>query len=379
MGRSIRRTLFLVQKELIELRRDPRLFGIVIIAPVLQLTLLGYAATTDIWDVPVVVADGDRTQASRELIAQFEGSPYFSIAAVVTTNAETGPYLERGLGWMAVSIPAGYGRVVASGDGGLVQIIADGTDASSTTVAMGYAVNLLATYNDRLMRERGAGRVVSAATVSVDPAVRVWYNPELDSRDFMIPGVLALLLLIITSNLTSMAIVREREQGTYEQLSVTPLQRSELVVGKVLPYAVIGLFDVLLVVAVAVFWFEVPFRGSLPLLIGLSIVYLMTTLGLGLFVSTISHTQQQAMMTTVFFFLLPMMFLSGFVFPIENMPSAIQYTTYLIPLRYYLVIVRDIFLKGAGLETFWPEAVALATWGLAILGLAIARSHKRLD
>ncbi len=375
----IRRTLFLVRKELIELRRDPRLFGIVIIAPILQLTVLGYAATTDIWDVPVVVADGDRSPASRELVAQFEGSPYFSIAGVVTTTAEIDPYLDRGLGWMALSIPAGYGRAVASGEGAMVQVVADGTDASSTTVAMGYAVSLLAAYNERLALERGAARPASVAAVSVEPVIRVWYNPQLDSRDFMIPGVLALLLLIITSNLTSMAIVREREQGTYEQLSVTPLQRSELVVGKVLPYAIIGLVDVLLVVAVAVFWFEVPFRGSLALLIGLSIVYLMTTLGLGLFVSTVSQTQQQAMMTTVFFFLLPMMFLSGFVFPIENMPQVIQYTTYLIPLRYYLVIVRDIFLKGVGLETFWPEAVSLAVWGLGILALAMARSHKRLD
>jgi ABC-2 type transport system permease protein len=176
-----------------------------------------------------------------------------------------------------------------------------------------------------------------------------------------------------------MAIVRERERGTYEQLSVTPLGRWELVVGKLLPFAVIGLLDVLLVVAVSVFWFEVPFRGSLLQLVGLSAVYLMTTLGLGLFVSTVSSTQQQAMMTTVFFFLIPMIFLSGFVFPIENMPQAIQHITYLVPLRYYLVIVRGIFLKGVGLETFWPDALALAGWGLAILGLAVARSRKRLD
>jgi len=376
MGRGIRRTLFLIQKELIELRRDPRLLGIVIVAPILQLTVLGYAATTDIWDVPVVVADADRSPASRELIAQFDGSPYFSIVDVVSTNAEIDPYLERGLGWMALAIPAGYGRDRASRGGATVQIVADGTDASSTTVALSYAANLIAGYAERVARERESAPPVAA---SVDPVIRVWYNPQLDSRDFMIPGVLALLLLIITSNLTSMAIVREREQGTYEQLIVTPLLRWELVVGKVLPYAVIGLLDVLLVVAVAVFWFEVPFRGSLPLLVALSIVYLMTTLGLGLFVSTISQTQQQAMMTTVFFFLLPMMFLSGFVFPIENMPQVIQYTTYLIPLRYYLVIVRDIFLKGVGIETFWPEALALAAWGLAILSLAVARSRKRLD
>lgn len=377
MGKGIRRTLFLIQKELIELRRDPRLLGIVIVAPILQLTVLGYAATTDIWNVPVVVADGDRSAASRELVARFDGSPYFSIVDVVTSVGEIDPYLETGLGWMALSIPPGYGRQVESGTGAVVQVVADGTDASSTTVALSYATNLVAGYAEELVRRRPGA--TAAVRAPVDAQIRVWYNPQLDSRHFMIPGVLALLLLIVTASLTSMAIVRERERGTYEQLSVTPLGRWELVVGKLLPFAVIGLLDVLLVVAVSVFWFEVPFRGSLLQLVGLSAVYLMTTLGLGLFVSTVSSTQQQAMMTTVFFFLIPMIFLSGFVFPIENMPQAIQHITYLVPLRYYLVIVRGIFLKGVGLETFWPDALALAGWGLAILGLAVARSRKRLD
>lgn len=373
----MRRTLILIQKELIELRRNPVLLRLVIVAPIVQLTMLGYAATTDIWDVPVVVADGDRSPASYDLIARFDGSPYFSIVDVVTSVEEIDPFLERGLGWMALSIPPGYGRQVGAGSGATVQVVADGSDASSTTVALSYAVTLVAGYAEELLRARS--RIGPVARAPVEATIRVWFNPELDSRDFMIPGVLALLLLVVTANLASMAIVSERERGTYEQLSVTPLGRWELIVGKLLPFAIIGLFDVLLVVAVSVFWFEVPFRGSFPLLVGLSMVYLMTTLGLGLFVSTISHTQQQAMMTTVFFFLIPMVFLSGFVFPIENMPQWIQYATYLIPLRYYLVIVRAIFLKGVGLETFWPEALALAGWGIAILGLAAARSRKRLD
>jgi ABC-2 type transport system permease protein len=194
----------------------------------------------------------------------------------------------------------------------------------------------------------------------------------------MIPGVIALLLLVVTTNLSSMGIVREKEIGTLEQLNVTPLSRSELIVGKLLPYALIGMVEVGLVISVAIFWFEVPMRGSVLLLLAMSAVYLLTTLGLGLFVSTISATQQQAMMTTTFFFLIPMVYLSGFVFPIENMPVAIQWLTYVIPLRYFLVIVRGIFLKGVGLETFWPEALALAGWGVAILALAIVRSSKRL-
>jgi ABC-2 type transport system permease protein len=196
---------------------------------------------------------------------------------------------------------------------------------------------------------------------------------------FIIPGVLALLLLVVTTNLSSMAIVREKELGTLEQLNVTPLARWELIVGKLLPYALIGALDVLLVVGVAIFWFEVPLRGSLVLLISMCLVYLLTTLGLGLFVSTISKTQQQAMMTSSFFFMIPMVFLSGFIFPIENMPPVVQQVTLLIPLRYFLVIVRGIFLKGVGLETLWPQALALAGWGLAILMLATLRSSKRLS
>ena len=209
--------------------------------------------------------------------------------------------------------------------------------------------------------------------------MRVWFNPQLESRHFMIPGVLALVLLVVTANLAAMAIVREKEVGTLEQLNVTPLRRWELIAGKLLPYGLIGMVDVLLVVAVAVFWFEVPLRGSFALLFGLSMIYVLCTLGLGLFVSTISETQQQAMMTAVFFFLMPMIYLSGFIFPIENMPAVIQRVTYLIPLRYFLVIVRGIFLKGIGMEVLWPQVAALSAWGMVVISLAVMRSRKTLN
>ena len=215
-----------------------------------------------------------------------------------------------------------------------------------------------------------------AAPVSAE--IRVWFNPRLESRDFMIPGIVALLLLVVTTNLSAMAVVREKELGTLEQLSVTPLARWELIAGKLLPYALIGIIDVVLVLVVAIYWFEVPMRGSIPLLFGMCVIYLMSTLGLGLFVSSVSNTQQQAMLTTTFFFLMPMIYLSGFVFPIENMPAWIQPFTYLIPLRYFLVIVRGIFLKGVGLEVLWPQALALFTWGAVVLTLATLRSSKRL-
>jgi ABC-2 type transport system permease protein len=370
----MRRVRVLVWKELIELWQDRDLFGIVVLAPILQLFMLGYAATTDVRDVPLVVADADRSAASRDLVARFEASPNFTIVDIVSSPNDGDRYLERGRAWIALAIPAGYGEALGQAAPQALQVIADGSDANSTNVALGYATNLVAGYEQEIAA-RMPGKRPSA--VGIEPRVRVWFNSRLESRDFMIPGVLALLLLAITTNLSSMGIVRERELGTLEQLNVTPLSRWELIVGKLLPYALVGMIDVCLVLGAAVLWFEVPLRGSVILLFALTLVYLMSTLGLGLFVSTISSTQQEAMMTTIFFFLMPMIYLSGFIFPIENMPAAIQPITYLLPLRYYLVILRSIFLKGVGLETLWPEALALAAWGAAILSLAIARSTKR--
>ena len=370
----MRRTLHLVRKEFLELRRDPRLFAIVIMAPLLQLTVLGYAASTDVRNVPVVVVDADRSTESRDLIARFEASQNFVVLDTLGSAREIDAWLDDGRAWMALSIPADYGERVRAGQQATLQVVADGTDANSTNVALGYAGALVTAYG----RERAAMAGIAPVSPLVTADVRVWYNPSLESRDFMIPGILALVLLVVTTNLSSMAIVREKEVGTLEQLNVTPLARWELIAGKLLPYALIGMLDVLLVLVVALFWFEVPMRGSFVLLMALSLVYLLSTLGLGLFVSTISSTQQQAMITNSFFFLLPMIFLSGFIFPIENMPAVIQPITYLIPLRYFLVILRGIFLKGVGLEVLWPQALALLAWGISILTLATLRSTKRL-
>jgi ABC-2 type transport system permease protein len=369
----MQRLRFLVRKEFQELRRNPRLFGLVIVAPIVQLTMLGYAATTDVRDVPVVVADGDRSAASRELIGRFDASPNFSVVRTVTTTREIEPFLESGSAWLALSIPAGYSDQIGQQRPAVVQVIADGSDSNSTTVALGYATSLIGSY----ALELAAPIARMGPAGGIDARIRIWYNPQLESRHFMIPGVLALVLLVVTANLAAMAIVREKELGTLEQLNVTPLRRWELIVGKLLPYGVIGMVDVLLVVAVAVFWFEIPLRGSFTLLLALSLLYVLCTLSLGLFISTISETQQQAMMTATFFFLTPMIYLSGFIFPIENMPAVIQPFTYLIPLKYFLVIVRGIFLKGIGLNLLWPQAAALAAWGSVVLSLAVVRSRKR--
>ena len=363
----------LVIKEFLELRQNPRLFGLVIVAPIIQLTMLGYAATTDVKDVPVVVADGDRSPESRTLIARFDASRNFTVIDTVTTVSEVDPYLQRGDAWIALSIPQGYGAAVHDRNPVALQVVADGSDSNSTTVALGYATALIGEYAAAL-----AASAPPSTSAAIDLRIRVWFNSQLESRFFMIPGVLALLLLLVTANLAAMAIVREKELGTLEQLNVTPLRRWELIVGKLLPYGVIAMVDVLLVTAVAVFWFEVPFRGSFLLLLATSLLYVICTLALGLLISTVSDTQQQAMMTATFFFLTPMIYLSGFIFPIENMPHVIQYATYLIPLRYFLVIVRGIFLKGIGLPLLWPQAAALAIWGTVVLSLAVARSRKRV-
>jgi ABC-2 type transport system permease protein len=380
----------LVWKEFLELRQNPRLFGIVIVAPIIQLAMLGYAATTDVKDVPIVVADGDRSPESRRLIERFDGSVNFTVVETVSTVSDVDRFLQQGRAWIALAIPPGFGRDIEYGVPVALQVIADGTDSNSTTVALGYSTTLIADYAQELLQRPGAGLNAmsasppamdldprTAAVGAIDARIRVWFNPQLESRFFMIPGVLALLLLLVTANLAAMAIVREKELGTLEQLNVTPLRRWELIVGKLLPYGVIAMIDVLLVTAVAVFWFEVPLRGSFWLLLVLSLLYVLCTLALGLFISTISETQQQAMMTATFFFLTPMIYLSGFIFPIENMPRVIQYVTYLIPLRYFLVIVRGIFLKGIGLELLWPQALAMTAWGVVVLLAAVARSRKR--
>jgi ABC-2 type transport system permease protein len=370
------RLLHMMRKELLELRQDPKLFAILFLAPVVQTTVLGYAATTDVRNVPIVIADSDRSAASRALVRQFAGSPYFTIVDTVTSVSEVDPYLEHGRAWLAVGIPAGYHKTVGTGRPATVQVIADGTDSNSTNVALGYAQGLVSAYSQQLaVRQRG---LATAPPPPIEARIRVWFNPQLESRVFMIPGIVALLLLVITTNLSSMALVREREQGTLEQLNVTPLARWEIIVGKLLPYAAIGMLEVLVVLTFAVLWFHIPILGSKVLLLGCCAIYLLTTLGLGLFISTISDTQQQAMMTATFFFLTPMLYLSGFIFPIENMPPLIQKVTYLIPLRYFIVIVRGIFLKGVGVSVLWPQILALFAWGVAILMLAVARSRKTI-
>jgi ABC-2 type transport system permease protein len=374
----MRRLGFLVRKEFQELRRNPRMLRVLLVAPVFQLGILGYAATTDVTNVPTIVVDADRSIQSRNLIGRLEGSPYFSVVGVTSRHEDVDDALQHRTAWMAVSIPTGYGKGIVDGTPVTVQVIADGTDSNSTTVGLAYASSLIAEEAVDVALSRLTAGGARRPAGSIEARTRVWFNPQLLSQWFMVPGVLALLLMITTTVLGAVTIVREKELGTLEQLNVTPLRRWELTVGKLLPFGLIGVIQVFLVVGVTVLWFQIPLRGSFALLFGLSLVYLLCTLGLGLLVSTISSTQQQAMMTAVFFFVVPMIYLSGFIFPIENMPAIIQPLTYLIPLRYFLVIVRGIFLKGVGLESFWPDALMMLAWGLTVLTLATMRSRKTL-
>src|SRR5262245_34535054 len=273
----MRRVAFLVWKELIELKEDPRRFAIVIVAPIVQLVMLGYAATTDVRNVPVVIADADRLTASRDLIPRFSASRNFSVVSVVASPDDVDPYLVRGRAWMALAIPARFGERLVRHEPQALQIVADGSDASSINIALGYATNLLAGYAEDVGAGEAGGAGQAGGAGGIEARVRVWFNPRLESRDFMLPGILALLLLAITTNLSSMGIVREREIGTLEQLNVTPLRRWELILGKLLPYALVGMIDVCLVLSVAVFWFQVPLRGSVMLLFALMAVYLRAT------------------------------------------------------------------------------------------------------
>lgn len=365
----------IIRKEFIQFRRDKRMFVTSFIIPVMQLLLLGLAATLDVKEVAVVVCDQDHSPASRALVDRFAHNPNFRLVAQVDRAGDGAGFLDAGTARVALVIPPDFGQDLAAGRTAQVQALVDGSNANTANISLNYMAQLVGGYGRSVMLERQQ-RLGLQTLPMVVPEVRVWYNPELRSRWFMVPGVLAMLLMIITMVFTSLAIVREKEIGTLEQLNVTPLRPWQLVLGKLTPFTLIGLIDVGLVTAVAVFGFGIPLRGSLLVLYVLAGLFLLSSLGLGLLVSTFARTQQQAMMGSMFFVILPMMFLSGFIFPIENMPEPVQVITYAMPLRYFFVIIRGLFLKGVGWAELWDEAAALLLIGLVILALSILRFRK---
>ncbi len=369
--------LEIVKKEFYQIRRDKRMLAVSIMAPVLQVLLLGYAATTDIRNTNLVVCDMDKTAQSRDLIRQFTNTTYFIHKYSVDVLNDVDDYIDNAEASIAIVVPQGFGRQLLARQTAQVQVVLDGADANSANILLGYASQIISSYSQELLVEY-SGLLHGHRIGLVRPEPRIWFNPDLLSSNFMVPGVVALVLMIITMTLTSLGIVKEKEIGTLEQLMVTPIKPYQLILGKLIPFIIIGFFDMVIVLAVARYWFEVPLVGSVPLLFGLSALFILTTLGLGLFISTISKSQQQAMLIAQFFFFMPFMFLSGFSFPIANMPEVIQYVTYLIPLRYFLEIVRAVFLKGATLNELWPQATALAVFGVAILSLSVMRFQKNL-
>ncbi len=363
----MRQILNILVKELLQLRRDPKILPILFVAPVVQLFILGFAATTDIKRVELAVCDLDRTAASRTLVESFSASTYFRVVANVDAQPALDPLLARGDARVALTVPAGFGAERAAGRPGVVQLLADGSDATTGTVGLSYAANTLA-----VVTQAGGVR----PQVELRPIVL--YNPDLVSRNFMVPGVLAMIIMVMTMMLTAMALVRETEIGTMEQVLVTPIKPIHLIVGKLVPYALVGLVEILTAMPVVLFFFQVPMRGSFLDLFLLTLPFMLCTLGIGLLVSTLAHTQQQAMMLAALVFMLPQVYLSGFVFPIQNMPEAFQWVTYAVPLRYYVTILRGVFLKGVGFEVLWPQALALVGLGTAILTLARLRFRQRL-
>lgn len=360
------------------MRRDPVLIRILIIAPILQLIMFGYAATTDVKNVPVVVADQSNSAESRAITNSIRASRYFDLIGHVEDYRDLKTELDGGHAQLALHIPPDFARDPRRGEAAALMLYIDGTDAVTANTAASYMVRMLQEFGGQVVSERmkRAGSAAGAPP-QVEIVPRVWYNADLRSANYMVPGVFGLIIMIITTAWTAQSIVRERQVGTLEQLLVTPVRSLELLVGKSTPYAVTALIAATEIMLLAKYWFGVPLRGSVPLLFALAAVFIVNNLGLGLLISTITRTQQQAILAT-FFFLMPGVLLSGFMFPISNMPWIIRQVALLIPYRYFLEVCRGIFLRGVGLEVLWPQAVALVVFAIGLFTAGALAFRKRL-
>jgi ABC-2 type transport system permease protein len=365
----------LVRKEFILLFRDRRSRRVLVVAPIVMLLLFGYVVNYDIRTIRVALLDQSHTRESRIIADAFSASKIFRITNFLEDQRELEQLLLKGKVDLGIKIGPDVSRKIRKGETAEIQIIADGSMSNMASIRIAYSVMVLDKLNRQLIRELYPLRMDYG---KIDGRIRTWYNPNLDSQHFFVPGIVAFVVMLIALLLTSIAIIKEKEAGTIEQLIVTPLKPVELIVGKTIPYIIISLAQMIVVTIIAVFWFQIPLAGSLILLFIATCLFLLSTLGVGLFISTVSSTQQQAMMTT-FFFILPFFMLSGFVFPIANMPVVVQWLTYLNPLRYFLVIIRGIFLKGVGLDVLWHQYAAMAILGLVVFTGAVSRFRKRLD
>lgn len=369
------RTFAVMRKEFVHIRRDPRTLAVMFLIPVVQLILLGYAATNDVEHLPTAVLDRDRTAQSRALLEVYRASNYFDLVRTVQDEQELRSLIDRGQIKAGIVISAGYADDLAAGRQGQISVVIDGSDPTVAQTAFAGAQTVGQAASIEILQQRL--HIDPTQQPGVDVRPRVWYNPDMRSANFMIPGLIAMVLTLLTMMLTALAIVREREQGTMEQLIVTPIRPIELVIGKVLPYVLIAFFDLLEILLIGVLWFQVPIKGSVPLLLALAGLFMLTSLSLGLLISSVAGTQREAMMLT-YFILLPTIFLSGFLFPIAAMPRFLQLLSRLVPLTYILIITRGIVLKGVGLPELAPSVVAVTLFGAALLILAAARFKKRL-
>lgn len=380
------RIFVLLRKELKQALREPRMRVMLVMPPLLQLIIFGFAVNLDVDHASIAWMDQDRSPQSRELLAAFTGSGRFEVVRTPASEREASLVLDRGEAQAVVRVLPGFGRDLLRARPTEVQVLVDGTNSNTAqligsqtrAIVQRYASGVLADWQRQKLVGATADGPVRLAVPRLASEPRVWFNPELRSRNYFVPGVLVNIIALITIMLTSMAIVREKEIGTMEQLMVSPVRPLELVLGKTLPFALVGIFDLFLVTAAALIIFKVPFRGSAAFLLASACLFILSTLGFGLFISTVSRTQQQAMMSTFFFFQ-PAFMLSGFAFPIRNMPEAVQWLTLINPNRYFLEIVRGVFLKGAGFDVHWPQFATLAVFGVVILTLSAARFRKRLD
>jgi ABC-2 type transport system permease protein len=370
------RTLAISRKEFLHILRDPRTLAVMFLIPIIQLVLLGYAATTDVKHLRTAVLDADHTQESRALIDAYRASGYFQITHYAGSQVEMGRLVDSGAVRAGLLIPVGYSQHLAAGRVAQVSFVIDGSDptVANTVFAASQAVGQARSV--ALALQARGGRQLPGPRIEVRP--RVWYNPALKSANFLIPGLMGLILQFLATLLTALAVVRERELGTLEQLIVTPIRPIELILGKVVPYVAVAFFDLLEVLVIGVLWFDVPIHGSVSLLLTLSALFLLTSLGIGLFISTVAHTQQEAMLVS-FFIMLPSIFLSGFFFPLEAMPGFLRTISYVVPLRYLLIIMRGIVLKGVGASVLRGEIMALIVFGTVILTLAARGFRKRLE
>ena len=370
---DVHRLLAMARKEWIQVRRDPRSMALAFLVPLFMLLFFGYAITWDIDDIPLTVVDRDRTAGSRELVEAFVSSGYFTVMEYAESDRDAEGDLVRGRVKGVLSIPPGYDRALRSGRGATVQLLLDGSDANTATIAQNFA--------DAIVTRHGLGVVGAGRTIdppfTLEP--RTWYNPNLESRHMIVPGLIAVIMSVIAAMLTALTIAREWERGTMEQLAATPVGRLEVILGKLLPYLLIGLFDVVVTVVSGLLIFGTPLNGSVVLLAVMTLLFLIGALGLGIFISAAVKSQVLATQIAMVATYLPAVLLSGFLFDIASMPRFLQGVTFLIPARYFVTVTRGIFLKGVGVSVLWPQAVSMVLYAVIGLGLATMAFKKELQ